>query len=140
MAKRNDPATQLVWILHMTALCTGAFLAQLLLLAVPVWAQHRLWIVLGMMLLAWLECFLWLKHEPDEPLPARFGGFARGASLGVVVFFSINLLVLLAEPLVDLTEYESIIDTVSLACPVFFGAFGALKHKDDNFEEDHNNG
>ena len=136
MAKRNDPATHLVWILHMTALCTGAFLAQLLLLAVPVLAQHRLWIILGMMLLAWLACFIWLKHEPDEPLPAWFGGFARGVSLGVVVFFSINLL----ELLVDLTAYEAILDTVRLACPGLFGAIGALKHKDDNFEEDHNNG
>ena len=140
MAKRNDPAATLAWILHITALCTGAFLAQLLLLAVPALAQHRLWIMLSMMLLAWLAYFLWLKHEPDQPLPVRFGGYAKGACLGLIFFLSIKLLQLLTEPLVDLTTYEPLIYTVRLACPGLFGVIGALTYKRNKNEEDHNNG
>ena len=140
MAKQKDPVTQLAWVLHLTALNTGAFMGQLLLLAVPALSPHRLWVMLGTMLLAWLAYFLWLKYKPEEPLPARFSGFAVGAAFGTVLVFSIQLLKLLFEPLIDLTAYESIIHTVRLACPVFCGIIGALTYKSNKNEEENNNG
>lgn len=140
MARRKDPAAQLAWVLHLTALCTGALAASVLLMIFPALERYSAGILLGMLLLAWLVYFLGLKHAQDGPLPARFNGFAAGAAVGMVAFFGINVLQLLAEPLIDLTEYEPIILTVRFACPVLFGAIGALIHKNNNIEEDHNNG
>lgn len=140
MAKRKDPADQLAWVLHLTVLSTGALAASVLLMIFPALERYRAGILLGLMLMAWLAYFLWMKHEPDAPLPAWFGGFTSGAAVGMTAFFGINLLQLLAEPLIDLTEYESIILTVRFACPVLFGAIGALIHKNNNIEEENNNG
>ena len=140
MAKKKEPAAQFGWILNLTALCTGAFMAKTLLLVIPALSEYKLWIMIGLMLLIWLVFYLWLRHEQDEPLPARFAGFTVGAAFGVVAFFSIELLELIVEQLVDLTAYETIIGTMRLACPGFFGIIGALTYKKKENEEDYNNG
>lgn len=127
-------------VIHLTALSTGAFAASLLMLVFPGMTQYGLPLILGLMLLSWLAYRRWLKHEPDEELPAWFGGFAKGAAAGVAAYFAIELARLLLEPLVDLTAYDKIIGTVRFACPGLFGAIGALKHREDKIEEDHNNG
>ena len=38
----------------MTALCTGAFIAKILLQVIPALSEYKLWIMIGLMLLIWL--------------------------------------------------------------------------------------
>ena len=136
--KKQDPITHLVYI-HSTAIAvTGAFAALLLVVLIPALQPYRKWIMLGGALLGIALGYLWIKRTVEFPVwyfPALVW-----VAVGNVLFFLSPLVQNILEIWFDLTPYQMTIDLVSLACPVVLGAIGALKHKDDNLEEDHNNG
>ena len=82
--------------------------------------------------------YLWIKRTAE--LPVWYFPALVWVAAGNVLFFTSLLVQNILEIWFDLMPYQMAIDLVSFACPLLFGAIGALKHKDDHFEEDHNNG
>ena len=137
-SKPIEPISIFFSIHHTAAVITGAFAAMLLVVLIPVLEPYRKWIVLGGAALGIALGYLWFMHTPE--FPDWYFLALRWAAWGNMAFFLSRFAQLVLEIWFDLTPYQLSIDLVSLACPLLFGAIGALKHKDDNFEEDHNNG
>ena len=136
--KQQDPITYFSQIHSAAAPITGVFAALLLVIAIPALQPYRKWVMLGGAVLGIALGYLWIKRTAE--LPVWYFPALVWVAAGNVLFFTSLLVQNILEIWFDLTPYQMAIDLVSFACPLLFGAIGALKHKDDHFEEDHNNG
>ena len=136
--KKKEPISASSSVFVTSTFIAGAFAALLLTVFIPMLRPYGRWLQVGSAILSGVLGYQWLKRTSG--LPDWFFGAIPWAAAGNVIFFSSLLLQEVMEIWFDLTPYQMAIDLVSSACPVLFGAIGALKHKDDYFEEDHNNG
>ena len=136
--KKLDPNSAAASVFVTSTFIAGAFAALLLTVFFPMLRPYGRWLQVGSAILSGMLGYQWLRRT--SALPDWFFGALPWAAAGNVVFFVSLLLQEVLGIWLDLTPYQMAIDLVSLACPVLLGAIGALKHKDDYFEEDHNNG
>ena len=136
--KKQDPISAASSVFVTSTFIAGVFAALLLTVFIPMLRPYGRWLQVGSAILGGVLGYRWLKRTAE--LPDWFFGAIPWAAAGNVVYFVSLLLQEVLEIWFDLTPYQMAIDLMSLACPAVLGAIGALKHKDDNFEEDHNNG
>ncbi len=138
MFKKQDGFSALIHFFNTTNLITGNLIGLLLTVFIPSLQPIAPFLRIILTVLFAMFGIRWL--ERNQELPTWFFGALPWAGIGVVGYFASLALQEVLEIWFDFSAYQLLIDLVSSACPALFGAIGAIKHKDDTFEEDHNNG